>query len=124
MSVILLEGTPVDALEEGVILDLLRAVDTEPICRDPAEQPSQEIFQLVRHGLRQLEGPLRDVGIECFYVLLVIRRNTNTELVEDSAQTIPVHVLSVAEPADNFRGQVGMRTQERVRAEIIGHIHL
>ena len=114
LSVVMFESAPISVLEEGVSLDLLGPVHTDPFSWYPAQQPRQEILELCAHRSWNLQRALLDVLVEGLEVFLVEGRPADTEFVQDSSQSVPIHILAIAQPADYLRRQVGMRAAKRV----------
>ena len=69
--------------------------------------------------MRDLQHCILDVFIEFFYILCVVRREANQELVEDGTDLIDVTRLSHSLAEKHLRGQVGWGATERLGLSLI-----
>uniref|UniRef100_J3N4X6 Uncharacterized protein n=1 Tax=Oryza brachyantha TaxID=4533 RepID=J3N4X6_ORYBR len=116
---------PVDALEEGVLLDLRRAaLHAEPGLRLLGQQAPDQVPAGVarRRVVREPELLPDDVEQRRPVRLPLERRLAVHELVQEHAERPPVHRAAVALPLDDLRRQVLVRPHERHRPRA-GRLH-
>lgn len=114
LAVVLLESTPVNVLEEDMRLDLLSTIDAKSFRWDSAEQSFEQVFEFRGHSSRNFQVSLLDVLVNVFQVFLKVGGHAHTELIQNGAETVPVHTFAVRKPLNDFRRQVGMCATERV----------
>lgn len=105
-------------------LDLLSTIDAKSFRWDSAEQSFEQVFEFRGHSSRNFQVSLLDVLVNVFQVFLKVGGHAHTELIQNGAETVPVHTFAVRKPLNDFRRQVGMCATERVWAEILSNIHL
>jgi hypothetical protein len=106
---------PVDALEEGVLLDLGGAtLHAEPLLRLFHQEAPDEVPPGVARRRRLREPQLLPDHVEQRGAVArpLERRLAVEELVEEDAERPPVHGAAVAFPLDDLRRQVLVRPHE------------
>lgn len=119
------ELVPVDVLEPGVVLDLVRGVVPQPLRRLLLQQPRDQIVRLrvtspPQSHLRGHELALghrrgEDAVVHHLAVGVVERRQPVDHLVDQDAQRPPVHALPVRHLPQDLGRQVLGRAAQRLR---------
>ena len=120
-----IELVPVDVLEPGMVLDLVRGVVPQPLRRLLLQQPRDQIVRLrvtpppqihLRgHELAFGHRGGEDAVVHHLAVGVVERRQSVDHLVDQDAQRPPVHALPVRHFPQDFRRQILRRAAQRLR---------
>ena len=120
------ELLPVDLLEPGMVLDLIRGIVSQPLRRLLLQQPRDQIVRLRvaprshahlrRHKLALGHGRGENSMVHHLAIGVVERRQPVDHLVDQDAQRPPVHALSVRHFAQDFGSQILGRAAERLRS--------
>lgn len=117
---------PVDGVEEGVRLDLGRAVGTETLLRVTVEQLGQKVLGGRRYHVvaGEVEGFRENLAVHLVRVLVVEGRQSRKHLVQKDSERPPIHRLVVALSHKQLGRQVLGSTTEGVGAVFVLHVQL
>lgn len=115
------ERLPVHALEELV---LLHFVECDPFVRLLGQQQVEKVLAFLRDIFWQLELCRSDAIVQLFDVLGVVRRETNQELIEDSADLVDVGRLANTFAVQHFWRQISRAAAEGLRELLLPDVFL
>ena len=100
-------------------LDLALVLHAYALLGILVEKFDEQILRLRRNVLRDLQLCILDVFIEFLYVLCVVGRESNQELVEDRTYLIDITRLTYTLAQKHLWGQVGWRPAKRLGLALI-----